>query len=135
MRLFPDSVAAAIVNGESRRMILPGLPSALLLAQDSGSEGPPVGVHDAPPGSTTGVRRDQPRLSAVQVGSFTDADNAEHLTADLQLLGLAARAEAISREGTTLHQVVVDIVGGSTENAAKILSTLRENGFDGFLVY
>ena len=123
LRLFPNSVAAGIANAESRQMTLPGLPSVLLLAQAADSE-------DAP-----AVRRDQPRLSAVQVGSFSDADNAEHLTADLQRLGLPARTEAISREGSTLHQVVVDISGGSTEDAAKIFSILRENGFDGFLVY
>jgi len=123
LRLFPQSVAAGIVNAESRQMTLPGLPSVLLLAQAADTEAAPA------------VRRDQPRLSAVQVGSFSDADNADHLTADLQRLGLPARTEAISREGSTLHQVVVDISSGTTEDAARIFSTLRENGFDGFLVY
>ena len=135
VRLFPDSVAAGIVESESRKMTLSGLPSMLLLAEEGDDPREAIDARNDTFDPAPVVRRDQPRLSAVQVGSFSDADNAEHLTADLQRLGLNARTEAIAREGSTLHHVVVDIPGGSTENAARILSTLRENGFDGFLVY
>jgi len=135
VRLFPDSIAAGIVTSESRRITLPGLPSALLLAALPDPESALSEARNPPSDVGLSARRDQPRLSAVQVGSFGDADNADHLTADLLRLGLAARTEAISREGSSLYQVVVDIPGGSTADAARILATLRENGFDGFLVY
>ncbi|MEE8441808.1 MAG: SPOR domain-containing protein [Spirochaetia bacterium] len=135
VHLFPGSVAAGIVTAESRKIALPGLPSALLFAQVAETKEGAGEVGNNLPDLALSVRRDQPRLSAVQVGSFNDADNAEHLTADLRRMGLAARTEAVSRDGSAMYQVVVDIPDGSTENAARILSTLRASGFDGFLVY
>ena len=132
-RLFPDSIAAGIVAGTSRSLSLPALPSALLLSLDEES-GPGLPAADGLP-SSEAASRNQPRLSAVQVGSFSDEENARHLQEDLSRLGLDARTDAIAREGNTLHQVTVTIPGGSPENAAAVLATLRRNGFDGFLVY
>jgi tetratricopeptide (TPR) repeat protein len=135
VRIFPESIAAQLIREESRLLSLPGLPSALLLSPGGLPEDGTSTTGDTSPADPLTVRRDQQRLSAIQVGSFGDAENAQHLTADLQRLGLLARSEEVAREGATLHQVIVSIPGGTTENAARILSTLRENGYDGFMVY
>lgn len=128
LEVFPQSVAAGIVTGEPRAVTSPGLPSALLLsiAEPVAEETPEVSAV---------ARREQPRLSAVQVGSFSDEENAANLVTDLRSLGLDARLETISREGTSLHQVSVNVPEGSTENAARIFAILSQHGFDGFLVY
>ena len=129
-RLFPESVAVAQFVAGNRYVRSAGLPSSLLLSAALEAPG------DAPAAvGTPAERRDQPRLSAVQVGSFSDPDNAAHLTRDLIRLGLDARTESISREGRTLYQVTVRIADGSTAGAARTLAILRENGFDGFLIY
>ncbi len=132
--LFPESVDTARIVADNRYLRPAALPSALLLSP--AGESPVVTTEPALPESEPAAqRRDQPQLSAVQVGSFSDPDNAMHLTRDLNRLSLDARTETISREGRSLYQVVVRIPGGKTEDAARVLSILRDNGFDGFLVY
>jgi hypothetical protein len=133
VELFPDSLDTARIIGDNRSVRPAGLPSAMLL---SPPEEAPVPASTATASESEPIqRRDQPQLSAVQVGSFSDPDNATHLTRDLDRLGLDAHTETISREGRSLYQVVVRIPEGGTEDAARVLSILRENGFDGFLVY
>lgn len=131
---FPDSIES-LRSSRARSVAGAGLPSSLLLA---GTEEPwddGVAPPTSSPGAVPATRRAPPTLTAIQVGSFSDADNAEHLAKELRNLGLTVRNDAISREGRTLHQVVVDIPGGSNEAAARVFATLRANNYDGFLVY
>jgi tetratricopeptide (TPR) repeat protein len=141
-RLFPESLAVALATESNRSLRAAGLPSELAgapFAEAAAPVEPASFDDDASDGGTTAagtaVRRDQPRLSGVQVGSFSDPDNATHLTRDLLELGLDARTESISREGTTLYQVSVHIENGDPRDAARVLAVLRTNGYDGFLVY
>jgi hypothetical protein len=131
-RLFPSSIASRIAGGQDRNVVAAGLPSALLLSEPAslGQRYPSAEAPEHEP-----ARRDQPQLSGVQVGSFRDADNAEHLARDLAALGLEARVHVLAREDTTYHQVVVAIPNGSVAAAGKVLTTLSENGYAGFLIY
>ena len=116
--LFPESLAGSLLGSRPRSLVSAGLPGTISLA----SPGEPPA-------------REEPRFTAVQVGSFGDSENAGNLVVDLVALGLDARSEAVSREGDTLHQVFVGVPGGSTEEAAEVFRILQDNGFDGFLVY
>jgi len=119
--LFPESMASALLS-RGRSTTTAGLPGTLALATyDENYVDEPA--------------RENPRFTAVQVGSFEDAENATHLVSDLVALGLDAHSDMISREGRTLHQVVVAVADGSTEETARIFSILHDNGFNGFLVY
>lgn len=130
--VFPLSIAAELSSSGGLSVVSPGLPATMALLGRGAED------FSSPDGDSTVpevARRPQPRFSAVQVGSFTDEDNAVHLAADLKALELQARVETVAKEGTSLYQVVVDIPDGSTESAARLFAVLGDNGFDGFLVY
>lgn len=130
-RLFPESVAHLV---ERNRDALPSpFPSSLLVSRHWESDGHPS---EGPISQSTATReRLQPAVTAVQVGSFTDPDNAEQLAAKLRELEFDARAEPVRRDGLALHHVVVDVADGTQSAASRVIALLRDKGYDGFLVY
>ncbi len=144
-RLHPQSVAMRIVNAE---LVFPAsLPVSLLTGlppvapeRDSGLL-PSLEIEriiDSPADSSAGdspPRTQAPVVTAIQVGSFSDSENAHHLADDLRDIGLEALAESVERDGRTLELVLVSVPDGSPEQASRILGVLRAAGYDGFLIY
>jgi cell division septation protein DedD len=125
-RLHPESVAVRLLGADQIRQA--PLPAALLASRPEGGPerrtGPPA--EPSPAG---------PAVTAIQVGSFSDAENARHLTDDLREIGLDALVETVDRDGRTLELVLVTVPGERPEDASRVLGTLREAGYDGFLIY
>ena len=139
-RLHPQSVAMRIVNAELVSAaslpisLLTGLPpvaperdSSLLPALEIER------ITESPADDPTAP--EAPTITAIQVGSFSDAENAHHLANDLREIGVDALAESVDRDGRTLELVLVSVSDGSPEEASRILGILREAGYDGFLIY
>lgn len=69
----------------------------------------------------------------LQAGSFKRAEDAERRRAELALLGLEARVEAVNANGDTWHRVQV----GPFDNRSKLAkarNTLVSNGIDTLLI-
>ncbi len=136
-RLHPHSIAIRIASG---RLVTPApLPATLLtgtwdVSALAGRDTAVPAAH-APDGSSEPARPQAPRVSAIQVGSFSDPDNAVHLVADLKELGLEAHVETVDRDGRSLELVLVPVPGGSPEEAARVLAALQDAGYRGFLIY
>ena len=129
-RLHPQSVAVHMIGG--RLVGEAPLPATLL----TGPRDVPAAESDRPEASGSGEARPQaPRVTAIQVGSFSDRDNAVHLAADLRGLGLETHTETVHRDGRSLELVFVSVPGGTTEEAALVLAALEEAGYRGFAVY
>lgn len=135
-RLHPDSVALRLVRGDLVEQA--PLPSALLAAlpEDAVGDVDPDaragGESEAPPRRADA---DTPAVSAIQVGSFSDPDNALHLAEDLRELELDVLVETIDRDGRSLELVLVNVPDGTSAAASRVLGVLREAGYDGFLIY
>ncbi|MFW5745817.1 MAG: SPOR domain-containing protein [Spirochaetota bacterium] len=145
-RLHPQSVAMRLVRGDLVEQA--PLPSALIAtlpqsamrgadpalrapvpdATEAGPEAEPVA--DALP-----TRSNAPSVSSIQVGSFSDADNARHLADDLRELGLEVAVETVERNEASLELVLVNVPEGTSASASRVLAVLREAGYDGFLIY
>lgn len=72
-------------------------------------------------------------LWAVQLGSFSNEDNAEGLAADLRDQGFAAFLSRVESGGRTLHRVRVG-PQGSREEADKVAAALARAGHSGQVV-
>lgn len=104
-RLFPDGLIAHAVGGEAG-----------------------VLVEFAPSLTTAIVVPDSINAAAVQVGSFGDPDNAEHMVADLQALGLPA--EAVTEDDV----MRVTIRVSEALSADEALTVLESAGFQGVVI-
>ena len=129
VRMHPASVASRMVSGN--RVEEARLPVMLVTGP---RDRLPEPMTDRSP-STVAARTDEPRVTAIQVGSFSNRDNAVHLTADLRKLGFNARSEPVDRDGRRFELVLVAVAGGSSEDAARTLAALRAAGYDGFRIY
>jgi tetratricopeptide (TPR) repeat protein len=151
-RLHPRSIAMRLVRGDLVEQA--PLPAALLTGPapwhgaatgsdtpvDRGADGPGAGRRAAESGATAaapsqGAGSTGPAVTAIQVGSFSDPDNARHLVGDLEELGLDAFVETADRDGRSLSLVLVDIPAGTPAGASRVLGVLRDAGYDGFLIY
>ncbi|MFW5718175.1 MAG: SPOR domain-containing protein, partial [Spirochaetota bacterium] len=72
---------------------------------------------------------------AIQVGSFSDPENARHLSDDLRDLDLDVVVETVDRNGRSLELVLVTVPDETSASASRVLGVLREAGYDGFLIY
>jgi len=72
-------------------------------------------------------------LWAVQLGSFSNEENAESLAADLRDQGFAAFLSRVQSDGRTLHRVRVG-PQGSREEADKVAAALAKAGHRGQVV-
>ncbi|TVQ23267.1 MAG: SPOR domain-containing protein [Spirochaetaceae bacterium] len=136
LRLHPDSVALRTLDGT--RVVPAPLPSLLMLATSGTEDARPVSAQpaavapaSAAPTEADGARA-EPVATAIQVGSFRDVDNANHLAADIRALGLRSTVVAQEREGTTVHVVLVPL-DDATRNTTMV--RLMEAGFSGFPVF
>lgn len=121
-RLFPGGLSMRALSPESRVSITPR-PSYLTPAIFAGGDGrQPIDTAD---------RALPEDVRAIQVGSFTQADRAEHFHADLVELGLEPRIDS-SDGAPRLYRVVVPVQGQS--DARETLSMLRDAGFDGIAI-
>ncbi|MFW5789206.1 MAG: SPOR domain-containing protein [Spirochaetota bacterium] len=140
-RLHPDSVAMQLVRGELVEQA--PLPSALLttLAAEAGTGGgevtPPPEERTEPHAEPLPTRSEAPvpAVSAIQVGSFSDPENARHLSDDLRDLDLDVVVETVDRNGRSLELVLVTVPDETSASASRVLGVLREAGYDGFLIY
>lgn len=126
-RLHPESIA--VLQLDHDRIEPAPLPSALLL-----SDGGPLAsaATAGPPSSDDGSSA---QVTAIQIGSFSDRDNAEHQAADLQTLGLDGRVVEERTGSRTLYRVLVSVPDGRPSEATRILGILRNAGLDGFMLY
>jgi tetratricopeptide (TPR) repeat protein len=120
----PESVAALI--SEHPQVLSAALPLRLMEFFAPAEESPDL--------MGTAIDRAAVTVSGIQVGSFTDPDNAFHMRRDIEGLGLEAEVRTQTREARTTHTVVVVIEGGSSQ-VVDAMEQLQRAGFDGFLVY
>lgn len=67
---------------------------------------------------------------SVQIGAFSDQENAEYMVEDLKQLGYIALVEATQVNGTNYYKVLIpDIAEDELQN---FLLGLRDSGFDGY---
>ncbi|MFP4114311.1 MAG: SPOR domain-containing protein [Spirochaetales bacterium] len=138
-RLHPDSVAMRLVQG--RLVHQAPLPSTLLAhtapwqRTESAREGREESGEARTTNGSAEARESVARVTAIQVGSFADAENATHLAVDLESIGLDATTEEVDRDGHTLHLVLVRVPEGDPREAARALEALRDAGYEGFLIY
>jgi tetratricopeptide (TPR) repeat protein len=76
-----------------------------------------------------------PAVTAIQVASFVDADNAHQLALDLADLGLEVVQRTAVRDGMAFEQVLIPVLDGSARDAEQILARLHDAGYDGLLIY
>jgi tetratricopeptide (TPR) repeat protein len=126
-RLFPTSLALELSAG---RIQPPSTPAMLLGNIETEATGPSEHV----PARNDGIAPDSP-IEGVQVGSFSDPDNAHHMARDIEALGLDAEVREQTREGRSIQVVVALVPDADAQGANEVLSTLRDAGFDGFLIY
>lgn len=137
-RLHPQSVAVRMVGG--RLVGEAPLPATMLTGPRhvptvESDRGEAAGASASDSGENGDARPQTPRVTAIQVGSFSDRDNAVHLAADLRALGLEARIETVHRDGRSLELVLVSVPRGTTEEAALVLMALEGAGYRGFPIY
>jgi hypothetical protein len=137
-KLYPES-PEAMLAAERRETVreLPR-PSALLgleaslpaRAEPESPEDPEADpTADAVTSSQEGGTEDVP--TGVQVGSFRDPENAGDMQREAVRLGLEAKVFD-SSEGS-FHRVIIPVE--DREAARRIILELKENGFEGFLVF
>lgn len=143
-RLHPQSVALRLVRGELVEQaplpsaLLATLPAEALPADASSASGTQQSAgrsHSPAEVLPTRGDADAPAVSAIQVGSFSDADNARHLAEDLRELDLDVVEKSVDRNGRSLELVLVTVDDGTSASASRVLGVLREAGYDGFLIY
>lgn len=136
-RLHPQSLAMHIVTG--RLVEEASLPATLLTgprhASTLESDHAEAAAGQARTDGIGDDRSQAPRVSAIQVGSFSDHDNADHLASDLREAGFDAYIETVHRDGRSLELVLVPVPGGSAEDAALVFSALEGAGYRGFPIY
>ncbi|MFP4375483.1 MAG: SPOR domain-containing protein [Spirochaetales bacterium] len=132
-RLFPTSLARELSAGR----VQPSSTPAMLL-QALGDE-PDTGraTVASPPAAreASAVPEGLHAVKGIQVGTFSDPDNANHMARDIEALGLEAEVWEQTREGRSIQVVVALVSEERNENADRVLSTLRDAGLDGFLIY
>lgn len=127
---LPATLLAGVLNTDDHLELLASAPP----------EAPPGGEQtidveaDGAEGAPAAARRST-SVTAIQVGSFSDPENAIHLADDLRDLGLTAVTESVERDGRSLSLVLVALPDGSTDAASRALGILRAAGYDGFLIY
>jgi tetratricopeptide (TPR) repeat protein len=124
-RLHPSSIALLLdADGPVMEALVP---STLAIRTHAGSARLNAPVAEPP--------QEQPAIRGIQVGSFSDPDNAHHMVRDIEELGLSAEIAQQEREGRSIQIVLALVADGEPGTAQAVLSTLREAGFDGFLLY
>jgi cell division protein FtsN len=83
-------------------------------------------VVDAPPETDTGTY-------LLQVGSFRQAGDAEHLKARLALIGIVARIQTVDVNQATWHRVRIGPVNGARK-ADELRNQLADNGIDSLVM-
>lgn len=120
-------------------------------SRPSGTRGPGAATDTAPgdsgaaapaPSSSTPVAggqdapADDAAVSAIQTGSFRDAENARYMAEDIRAIGFAATVETAETANGTFYRVLVPMPAGSTPaDAQRQVVELKERGIEGFLVF
>ncbi len=71
--------------------------------------------------------------ASIQVGSFSDPENAMHLADDLRELDLPAEVSVTERDGRELSIVLIRLASRDAEEVAQTMEALAEAGYAGFL--
>ncbi|NBB91225.1 MAG: hypothetical protein GVY23_08480 [Spirochaetes bacterium] len=137
--LYPDSPEMMLVSGGAAVSELPR-PSAFLgldaLTGRASADGPADAGAGAA-GTNTGGDTDAEERGAevaprgVQVGSFKSVDNARDMRREIASAGFSA--EIVDGPDGEFHRVIIDVPEGS--DPQRLLIRLKEEGFEGFLVF
>lgn len=77
-----------------------------------------------------------PKPTGVQVGSFSQKENAEYLAKDLRTLGFSVLVKQSQRkDGSLLYRTIVPLPTDLPENQQTVLIKLKEHGFEGFFIF
>jgi len=77
-----------------------------------------------------------PRATGIQVGSFSQKENAEYLARDLRTLGFPILVKQGQRkDGSFLYRTIVPLPTDPSENPQTVLIKLKEHGFEGFFIF
>jgi cell division septation protein DedD len=133
--LYPDSPEMMLVSGGSTVSGFPG-PSAFLGADALASPADatdtaeaPADPADAAPADDGGSSGGEPR--GVQVGSFKSMENARDMRREMSSAGFTA--DIVDAPGGEFHRVIIAVPEGS--DPQRLLIRLKEEGFEGFLVF
>lgn len=118
--LHPQSIAGQLSEGG--RFHQPSLPSSIV-------------TRALLPAETQELEPAVPRVTAIQVGSFSDEENAIHMARDLEAIGLGAEVTTSDRDGAQLALVIVRVDEADPNGTSTVLAALDEAGYSGFLIY
>ena len=77
-----------------------------------------------------------PRATGIQVGSFSQKENAEYLAKDLQTIGFPVFVKQSQRtDGSFLYRTIVPLPTDPSENPQTLLIELKEHGYEGFFIF
>lgn len=77
-----------------------------------------------------------PKPTGIQVGSFSQKENAEYLAKDLRTLGFPVVVKQSQRkDGSFLYRTIVPLSIDPSENQQTVLIKLKEHGFEGFFIF
>lgn len=133
--LYPDSPELMLVSGETGVSELPR-PSAFLgvdalTAPAHAAETADSGVDAAGSGTAEGARGRETAPRGVQVGSFKSMENARDMRREMSSAGFAA--EIVDSPDGEFHRVIIAVPEGT--DPQRLLIRLKEEGFEGFLVF
>ncbi len=131
--LYPDSPEMMLVNGGSAVSGFPG-PSAFLgpdapTAPADATDAGEAGRSEATSADEGNGSESEPR--GVQVGSFKSMENARDMRREMSSAGF--RAEIVDTPAGDFHRVIIAVPEGS--DPQRLLIRLKEEGFEGFLVF
>ncbi len=134
--LYPDSPEMMLVSGGSGVSEFPR-PSAFLGPDALTPPAGAAGTGDAGDGSSAGAAAADDARSAegeprgVQVGSFKSMENARDMRREISSAGFTA--EIVDAPGGEFHRVIIAVPEGT--DPQRLLIRLKEEGFEGFLVF
>ncbi|GAB4370130.1 MAG: hypothetical protein Kow009_06680 [Spirochaetales bacterium] len=77
-----------------------------------------------------------PRITGIQLGSFSHRENAEYLARDVKKLGFPSIVQQSTRkDGSVLYRTIVPVRTESPENSQTLLIRLKEHGYEGFFLF
>jgi len=138
---YPDSPEYAIAAGNGNETVsaYPSLSRLLnpLVVDKSAEDNSGSTAVEAGTQSASGPAR---RATAVQTGSFKDAENAAFMVKDLEKLGYKATVREAVISGTHYYQVVIPLdaetdAKEASRNAEQVILQLKEHGLEGMLQF
>lgn len=82
------------------------------------------------------ISTDQPILKGIQTGSFRDPENARYMVRDIGDIGFSAIVSPVETESGTFYRVLIPVEeGAGVADAQSVIVRLKEEGFEGFLVF